>query len=104
MPVEIKVLSGALTNWFKPLMASLIHPDQKDFIPVRSIHHQVMLVRDLQHLVTSRGGKGVATFLDFAKAYDRMNHEYLFKVMECQVLVLKCCRGSDCPTKARNVH
>ncbi|OWZ14899.1 Pol Polyprotein [Phytophthora megakarya] len=43
-----------------------------------------MLVRDLQHLVTSRGCKGVATFLDFAKAYDRVNREYLFKVMECQ--------------------
>ncbi|KAK1941979.1 Retrovirus-related Pol polyprotein from type-2 retrotransposable element R2DM [Phytophthora citrophthora] len=36
------------------------------------------------HLITSRGDSGVAPFLDFAKAYDRVNRDYLFKVMEKQ--------------------
>jgi hypothetical protein len=84
MPVEVKVLSRVLTNRLRPFMDCLVHPDQKGFIPGRSIHHQVLLVRDLQNLVSFRGDEGLAVFLDFAKAYDRVNREYLFRVIEKQ--------------------
>lgn len=84
MPVEVKILSRVLTNRLRPFMDSLVHPDQKGFIPGRSIHEQVILVRDLQVLMTSADAVGLATFLDFAKAYDRVNRPYLFRVMDRQ--------------------
>ncbi|GMF37842.1 unnamed protein product [Phytophthora lilii] len=65
-------------------MTLLVHaPDQKGF-PGRLIHQQIIFVRDLQHLLTTQRHKGLATFPDFAKAYDRVNRDYLFKVLERQ--------------------
>ncbi|KAJ8558628.1 hypothetical protein ON010_g8821 [Phytophthora cinnamomi] len=82
IPVEVKVLSRVLAYRLKPVMPTLVSPDQQGFIPGRSIHHPVMLVRVLQHLVTCRHGKVIAAFLDFAKAYDRL------RLVECH------CKGS----------
>ncbi|OWZ22250.1 reverse transcriptase [Phytophthora megakarya] len=84
MPVEVKILSRVLVNRLRPHIAKLVHPDQKGFIPGRRIDQQIMLARDLHHLETSLKRKGLVTFLDFAKAYDRVNRPYLLRVLERQ--------------------
>ncbi|GMF30607.1 unnamed protein product [Phytophthora lilii] len=61
----------------------LVHADQKA-LSRSSDSSTNYFVRDLQHLLTTQRHKGLAAFLDFAKAYDRVNREYLFKVLERQ--------------------
>ena len=81
MPVDVKVLSKALTYRLQSVMLDLIHPDQKGFVKGRSIHHHVRFLADLQDLVTSRDEEAYALFLDFQKAFDRVNWEYMFKLL-----------------------
>jgi hypothetical protein len=80
--VDVKVLSKALTYRLQHLIADLIHTDQKGFVKGRSIHHHVRFLADLQDLVTGRDEEAYAMFLDFQKAFDRVNWDYMFRLLE----------------------
>ncbi|KAF1333810.1 Rna-directed dna polymerase, partial [Globisporangium splendens] len=84
MPVEVKVLSRVLVSRMKGYVAKLVHTDQKGFIPGRSIHHQIILVKDVLHYCSTANVNGYASFLDFEKAYDMVNWDYLFEVLKRQ--------------------
>jgi hypothetical protein len=81
LPVEVKILSKVLTARVLDVLGSLIHTDQKGFVPGRSIHHHVRLIHDLQDLCTKEDTAGLAAFLDFEKAYARVDHKYLNDVL-----------------------
>ncbi|KAF1327933.1 putative Pollike protein, partial [Globisporangium splendens] len=78
IPVDVKVLSKALTYRLQSVVPDLVHTDQKGFVKGRSIHHHVRFLADLQDLVTSRDEEAYALFLDFEKAFDRVNWDYMF--------------------------
>ena len=80
--VDVKVLSKALTYRLQQVILDLIHPDQKGFVKGRSIHHHVRFLADLQDLVTSLDDEAYALFLDFEKAFDRVNWDYMFRLLE----------------------
>ncbi|KAF1321893.1 putative Pollike protein, partial [Globisporangium splendens] len=82
IPVDVKVLSKALTYRLQSVVPDLVHTDQKGFVKGRSIHHHVRFLADLQDLVTSRDEEAYALFLDFEKAFDRVNWDYMFRVLE----------------------
>uniref|UniRef100_A0AAV1VNP9 Reverse transcriptase domain-containing protein n=1 Tax=Peronospora matthiolae TaxID=2874970 RepID=A0AAV1VNP9_9STRA len=80
--VDVKVLSKALTYRLQHVIMDLIHPDQKGFVKGRSIHHHVRFLADLQNLVTAMDDDAYALFLDFEKAFDRVNWTYMFRLLE----------------------
>jgi exonuclease III len=82
MQADVKVLSKALTYRLQSVILDLIHPDQKGFVRGRSIHHHVRFLADLQDLVTSLDEEAYALFLDFEKAFDRVNWDYMFRLLE----------------------
>ncbi|KAF1331678.1 putative Pollike protein, partial [Globisporangium splendens] len=82
IPVDVKVLSKALTYRLQSVVPDLVHTDQKGFVKGRSIHHHVRFLADLQDLVTSRDEEAYALFLDFEKAFDRVNWDYMFRLLE----------------------
>lgn len=82
MPVETKLLSRALAHRLGQVLPQLIHEDQKGFVLGRSIHDHVVQLQELQHLLTRLNLTGYATFLDFEKAYDRVDWAYLTAVLE----------------------
>ncbi|KAL8024079.1 putative reverse transcriptase domain, Endonuclease/exonuclease/phosphatase superfamily [Plasmopara halstedii] len=82
MQVDVKVLSKALTYRLQHVIADLIHADQKGFVRGRSIHHHVRFLADLQDLVTARDEEAYAMFLDFQKAFDRVNWLYMIRLLE----------------------
>lgn len=82
IPVEVKIVSKALAYRLGHVLPDLIHPMQKGFVPGRSIHDHIHLIRDLQHHCTKNNDDAYATFLDFEKAFDRVNWSYLWTVLE----------------------
>ena len=80
--VDVKVLSKALTFRLHHVISDLIHQDQKGFVKGRSIHHHIRFLSDLQDLVTGRDEEAYVMFLDFEKAFDRVNWDYMFRVLD----------------------
>ncbi|KAF1336049.1 putative Pollike protein, partial [Globisporangium splendens] len=80
--VDVKALSKTLTYRLQLFLPKLIHADQKAFAKGRSIHHHVRFLADVQDLVTARDEEAYAMFLDFEKAYDRVNWDYMFQVLD----------------------
>jgi len=60
----------------------LIHPDQAGFIPGRRIMDQIDLAQLVTELCETTEQNGVIIALDQEKAYDRIRHDYLWKVLE----------------------
>lgn len=81
MQVDIKILDRVLNYRIQALLPTLIHQDQKGFISGRSIQTNLMHLQELQHLATHLHQPWFAQFLDFQKAYDRLDWEYMWTVL-----------------------
>ncbi len=79
--VDLKILSKALTNRLKPILPSIIHWSQTA-VDGRRIDHTMHLLRDLIDLVDKEDTEGAFIFLDQEKAFDRVDHDLLFKAMD----------------------
>ncbi|KAF5330225.1 hypothetical protein D9611_010656 [Ephemerocybe angulata] len=77
---DYKILTKILTDRLSTMASKLIHPDQAGFIKGRSIFDQTELIR----LVMSPGNekKGAIVCLDQEKAYDKINHDFLWATLK----------------------
>ncbi|OQR82339.1 hypothetical protein ACHHYP_20797 [Achlya hypogyna] len=83
MSVELKILARVLARRLGSLLPSLIHPMQSGFAKGRCIHDNICLVQSLQaHVSADADSEGYATFLDFSKAFDRVEWRFLFDCMD----------------------
>lgn len=82
MSVEVKILSRALAYRLAHVAPHLVHQSQAGFVPGRRLHDHVMLVQALQTFCTNEDHDYYATFLDFSKAYDMVDQEFLFDVLK----------------------
>ena len=79
--VDIKILCKALANRLIPILPSVIHQSQTA-IYGRRIDQTIHLIRDLIDLANKEDDTAAFIFLDQEKAFDRVNHAFLFKVMK----------------------
>ncbi|KAK3559930.1 hypothetical protein QTP86_028845 [Hemibagrus guttatus] len=79
---DCKLLSKALASRLTKVMERLIHQDQTYCVPDRSICNNVYLIRDILDVSRLLGLKTGLIFLDQEKAFDRVECEYLWKVLE----------------------
>ncbi|KAK3511548.1 hypothetical protein QTP70_009337 [Hemibagrus guttatus] len=79
---DCKLLSKALASRLTKVMERLIHQDQTYCVPDRSIFDNAYLVCDILDVSRLLGLKTGLIFLDQEKAFDRVEHEYLWKVLE----------------------
>ncbi len=78
-----KILSKCIANRLKKTPDSLIHDDQTYCIPKRCIYDHLFLMRDLlEYLRMYNVNLGILS-LDQEKAFDRIDHLYLFHVLKC---------------------
>ena len=79
---DYKMFTKALTARLSKVTGYLIHNDQAGFIPGRSIFDQIKqtkLLIDYAELVEE---DGLIIALDQEKAYDKITHDYLWKILE----------------------
>ena len=79
--IDLKILSKTLTNRLKFILPTIIHQTQTA-IQGRKIDHTIHLIRDLIELVDKEESQAAFIFLDQEKAFDRVDHDFLYKVME----------------------
>ncbi|CAM8877709.1 unnamed protein product [Rhodiola kirilowii] len=81
--VAMKIITKALANRLKNVLAQLISVNQSAFIPVRLISDNILLAHELMHYIKTRqeGGIGYCSIkLDMRKAYDRVDWRYLEQI------------------------
>ncbi|KAI3376771.1 hypothetical protein L3Q82_000367 [Scortum barcoo] len=78
---DYKVLSKALALRLREVMAEVVHVDQTYCVPGRLISDNIHLIR---HVLDVSGSLGIGTGLisiDQEKAFDRVEHQYLWKTL-----------------------
>ena len=84
--VEFKLITKALVNKIKPHMSSMVHENQACSIAGRSILDHNHYIRDLISYAHDRGGASFILSLDQAKAFDRVSHPWLYRVLRANNL------------------
>ncbi|KAK3556545.1 hypothetical protein QTP70_009454 [Hemibagrus guttatus] len=79
---DYKVMSKALANRLRDIMDSVIQTDQTYCVPSRSIIDNVSLIRDILDVSRSLAVDLGLISLDQEKAFDRVEHQYLWKTLE----------------------
>ncbi|MEE8114299.1 MAG: reverse transcriptase family protein, partial [Nitrososphaerales archaeon] len=79
---DYKIFSKALASRLTPYLSSLLKEDQCYCVPKRSIYDNISLVRDIIELCKENPKDLGVLLLDQEKAFDRVDHRYLFEVLE----------------------
>ncbi len=79
---DYKIISKCLANRIKHCLDLLVHNDQTYCIPERSIMDNLFLLRDVIGFNQSNHVNIGILSLDQEKAFDRVDHEYLFNVLK----------------------
>ena len=79
--VDYKILSKVLAKRIKQVLGEIIHQDQVGYIKDRNIGEAVRLIEDM-FFYSLHKNNGYLVAADFEKAFDSVDHEFLFKVLE----------------------
>ena len=78
--VDYKILTRCLATRMAPVLPSLIHRNQT-CVPGRSIATNTHIMQDLIDTITQEGKGAALIILDEEKAFDRMSHTFIIKVL-----------------------
>ena len=79
--VDYKILSKVLAKRMKEVLGEVIHHDQVGYIKDRNIGEAVRLIDDM-FFSSLNQDNGYLVAADFEKAFDSVDHDFLFKVLE----------------------
>jgi exonuclease III len=83
---DLKIVANTLAQRFGAVLDSVIDSTQTAFVPGRDIADNVLLhleeIDYLQEVGVQQGQQGCILFLDFEKAYDRLDRDWLVRCME----------------------
>ena len=80
--ISYKIYSKALANRLKNVLDQVIDEDQIGCVPKRFIGENIMLFLEAYEHMTATGGTGAFLFLDFEKAFDRVERTFIWSSME----------------------
>ena len=79
---DYKILATVLANRLRAALPEVIHPDQTCGIPGRTIYDTVLRLRDMAYEATAKHSNLILISLDQEKAFDRVDRNYLFNILE----------------------
>lgn len=82
LSVFYKTISGAFAERLKTVLPYLIHINQKAYLTGRTIADVVKNVMDIMYMLQENEEKGMLLLIDFSKAFDSIDHDFLFNMME----------------------
>ncbi len=79
---DFKILAKILANRLKKVLPNIIQTNQAYAIPGRDITDTISSIRDVVSYMITEKKSGYVISLDLEKAFDRVEHEYLFKIVQ----------------------
>ena len=78
---DYKLASKIITDRLKQVMPSIVHSDQTCSVVNRSIFSNLHLIRDTLDMINITDETGILVTLDQMKAFDRVDHDFLMRVL-----------------------
>ena len=82
LPTEYKLIEKVLANRMKPSLESIIHQDQKGFLPGRKIAANIRCILNILEYIQTENESGIIVSIDFEKAFDRIEIKSLLKILK----------------------
>jgi len=79
---DLKILSKILANRLKEVMPSIIKTNQVYGVKGRDIADTTISIKDTIRYINDKNKEGYIISLDFEKAFDRVEHEFLFDILK----------------------
>ena len=79
--VDYKILTKVLANRLEKVLPKIINPDQTGYVKGRYIGENIRLIQDLMFHLDKENSPGIAVFVDFRKAFDTIEWNYLKKAL-----------------------
>ena len=79
--VVYKIGSSCIANRIKEVLPQLINEDQTGFVPGRYIGDNLRLLYDIMHYLKNENLSGLLVSIDFEKAFDSVNWDFMGKVL-----------------------
>ena len=79
---DYKIQAHVLANRLKRVINKLIHTDQNGYIKGRNIGYNIRLIQDVIEYFENDNIEGAILFIDFHKAFDTVNHNFLHVVLQ----------------------
>lgn len=80
--VDYKILAKVMAKRVEKEVSNLINPDQSGFVRGRYIGQNIRLIQDIIEYTDCNSIPGMLVQLDFEKAYDSIEWEFLFKTLK----------------------
>ncbi len=79
---DYKILMKIFANRVKQILHTIIEPTQAYSVPGREVTDTVCTIRDVVEYLKETGQPGILLALDFNKAFDRVEHQFMFNVLK----------------------
>ena len=80
--VDAKVGSKSFARRMCKVLPNIIHPDQCAYVKDRLISDAIRAIDDVMWYTRSRGIEGMLAAIDFEKAFDSVDLQFLIRVLE----------------------
>ena len=80
--VDYKIGSKTLAMRLEKVLPKIIHSDQAGFVTGRFIRECIRTMDDVLYFTDYRKQPGIALFLDFSKAFDSLEHPFIYNSLK----------------------
>ena len=80
--IDYKIATKTIADRISKVLPKLIHEDQTGYVKGRYIGQNIRLVKDIMKVTSLDNIPGMAIFIDFKKAFDSVDWNFLAKVLE----------------------